>query len=79
MFGKALVLSLWAVFVDRWQAAKERRREAGLELRADPRTGIYTPHCPYSRAEKIARRVLWVIGVPAGLYAALVLYLLLIP
>jgi hypothetical protein len=77
MFWKALGLSVWAILAARWQAAKERRRAAGLELKLDRRTGIYTPHCPFTRAERIVSRTLWVVGVPLGLYAVLVVYLIL--
>lgn len=74
MFWKAVVLAIWAVAVERWQSAKEARREAGIELRFNKQTGLHEPYCPYSRAEKIGRRVLWIVGVPVAV-ACILLFL----
>lgn len=79
MFWKAIVLGIWAGIVERWQSKKEAHRANGLELRYNPKTGSYEAYCPYTRAEQLGRRALWIVGVPFAIYTVVVLYFFLEP
>lgn len=76
MFWKALVVTVWAVLVERWQAAKRKRQSSGIEMRYNKRSNTYVEYCPYQRAEKRLRLAVWIVGVPLALYALLAVYLL---
>ena len=41
MFGKAIVVAVWVVIVERWQAYRRRRRQDGLPLKYSRKHGIY--------------------------------------
>ena len=53
MFWKAVVLAVWAVIAERWQAAKKK---AATNLLLDPATGRYVPDDRPVRIEKWLRR-----------------------
>ena len=70
MFGKAIVLALWAVIAERWQAAKKR---AATNLVLDPATGRYVPDDRLVRIEKWLRRAFYaglavMVVVAAGVF-----------
>lgn len=41
MFGKAIVIAVWIIIVERWDAYRKRRHETGLPLKQNRKTGVY--------------------------------------
>lgn len=41
MFWKAVVVTLWAVAVERWDAFRQKRAGEGLPLKLNRKTGVY--------------------------------------
>ena len=75
MFWKAIVLAVWTALAERWRHYKKQRRAGGIELRYDERRAVY--YDPIQRLESRVKLALWIASIPLGLYAALVLYLVL--
>lgn len=75
MFGKALVLALYAAFDIWWSGFKKRHREHGLPMRQG-KDGVYRPHDWTHIAETWAWRVIWTGAALFFLYGCFALYLL---
>lgn len=60
MFGKAVVLAVWALGATAYKTFKARRRAAGISLQFDARRGVY--YDPIVRFEKRVKATAWVAG-----------------
>lgn len=74
MFGKALVLAVWVVLVECWQAYRKRRIDEGLPLKKN-RKGVYVVSDWTAKVDAFAvatRKTVLAIG---GLYWALIAFI----
>lgn len=74
MFWKAVVMAVWAAIVERWQAYRAHRKEQGIQLVLDPRTGVYRAKVDWpevlERSLRIGRNavytfiaITWAVGI----------------
>ncbi len=78
MFGKAVVLGLWAVLVSLWKHWKARRNERGIPLRYDKRRSSYVADDWPERVEIVLYRakvvLLWFGAINAAVWLGLLAY-----
>ena len=76
MFFKAIVVLIGAAIVEQWQAFKARKKAEGLQMRLDPKSGVYVVDDRIERFEKFLKRAriaFWVFVIPYGAFCVYVL------
>jgi hypothetical protein len=76
MFWKALVVSILAALGESWRAYRARRKEQGLPLRFNRRSGTYVVSDPAARIERYTRTAWNALLVAIMLWWVVVAYLL---
>lgn len=59
MFGKAVIIGIAVIALERWQSFKKQRIEAGIELKLNPKTGRYEPSNWPETFEFWFKRIFW--------------------